>query len=101
MQRTMDQFPNPDDFRSTKTVAWRLLPEDVFKAQAVKDVSTRYGPSQVIRLITEAGVEYKAWVPASVQKVIEAREPPFYILNQGAVPYATDPNKFYYEVKCL
>ena len=37
-------------------------------------------------------------MPGSVKKAIGDRKAPFYILNNGQKPLASDDTKFYYEV---
>ena len=43
-----------------------------------------YGVAKVARLTSAEGKEYRAFIPGSVQKAIGAREPPFYLLNNGS-----------------
>ena len=93
------KFPRKNEFKVVEEkTSWKALPKEILHVVSMEPVTTRYGSSTIATLISEGCKKYKVFLPGSVSKAIGDRKAPFYILNNGQKPLASDNTKFYYEV---
>ncbi len=98
------RFPSSEQVQAAEaatgpeTINWSELTTDtVYAIIAVKEVEGKYGTSLVGDLETQAGKQYKAWLPQRLGDDIKGRELPVFVKHKGLKKSMKHKSRSYYD----
>ena len=93
------QFPSEQELEAkaaTTTIKWSDLPTwVVYAIKAIKVIKGKYGQSVVSDLETEAGNQYRVWLPQRLGDEVRDRKLPLFVRPEGLQQSKKSSNKYY------